>query len=390
MVRLNIWSLELALVASQESPPMAELEHLTATVPADHWPGRVALAQAAVRAGAPDKALSWLVSEADSAHPWIHKARAEALAAISNWSGALAEWEKAKDVKALQRAGDEAFAASREEEGRGARWAWFRLDPIGGALPLAAAVWRVDRDAAQATELLEKTLTEHPDAPVPDRVNWLYALSTYSRKAKVWDRAEAANRRMEELVPGDFRSYLGRGWVTYQRDGDVEGALALFRQAQERASDRGEPWAEGGALLLREKRYPEAERWYAEAIARNPQNRWWHLARANAVRNTGDLERAVNHYRETTELFPTFLQGYYELAWAYSLQEKHAEAIAAIGQAIELPQGENPNILTRAGLIYERAGRPETALRYFGQVLSLFPNHVVACEALARLQPALK
>ncbi len=384
---MNLWFLLFAkVVAGLREPRLPVLEGLVDDLPSGHWRPRVVLARAAVRAGAPNEALKLLASEANLSHPWIQKAQAEALAAVGNWHGALAEWEKAKDIKALQLAGKEAFSDGRDEEGLAARQAWFRLDPIGAALPLAKAIWQVEGDAARASELLENTLAEHHEVAVSTRLNWLYTLGKFHRLTKDWVRAEAAYHCMEELKPGDFRSYLGRGWIVYERDGDVEGALAWFEEAKRQAPDRGDPWASGTRILSREKLYAEAESWYAEAISRNPQNRSWYLARANIVRAAGEIYRALALYREALELFPDFPNVYYELAWAYSLAGCHEKALEAVTEAVNLDGGRNVNFLVRAGRIAKRASHLSEAEAWFGRALKRCPNHPTAHALLARMR----
>jgi len=383
---VNLWSLNLSKVVTVPGEvSFSVVEGLFNELPASHWRGQVALARAAVQAQAPDEALKWL-ELADLDLPLIHKVKAEALAATGDLLKALAEWEKAKDISALQLAGKEAFASGRKEEGIAARRAWFRVDPVGGALALAAAIWRVDRDATRSAELLEKTLGEYYDAPVPTRLNLWYALGNYRRLTKAWDRAEVAYQQLAELDSEDFRSYIGRGWLVYQRDGDVEGALTWFRQAQEKAPERGEPWVEGGSLLRREKRHAEAERWFGEAIKRNPRNKYWRIYRANNIREFGDLEYAFALYGETAELFPDFPNIYYELAWTYSMAENHEEALETAIKAVELTSGRNTTFLVRVGLIAERAGHFSEAIYWFECVLKRSPNHPTARAALARLR----
>lgn len=385
-VQVNRWSLRLAAtVAEHRTPRVEELERLAAALPEGHWRGRVALARAAVRVGVPDRSLAWLEAARGVTHPWIPKARAEALAALGRWREAYREWAAAGDAQALARAAHEAFTTGREEDGLAARRAWFEVDPVGAAWPVAEAINRVEKDPRKAAEFLREVAMRYPAAPVAIRRNWWYQAGNFFRVAKAWDEAESAYAALAALAPEDWRAGVGRAWLVYQRDGAVEQALRWLAEAKRRAPDRGEPWANGGLILMGERRFREATEWFAEAVARNPQAAWWRLWWANAVRAAGDWERARRLHEEVAERFPRFPQGYYELAWTYSRLDLHKQALGAIGRALELQNPPNVQFFWRAGAIAEDAGRTELAVRYYQRVLELAPNHHGARDALRRL-----
>ncbi len=383
-VQVNCWSLRLAEVVLQEPPPLAGLDRLVGELPDGYWRGRVALARAAVRAGASEQALGWL-EPVPEGHPWVFKARAEALAGMGRWGEAFAVWAAAGDKRALGQAAVEAFTEGREADGLAARRSWFELDPVAAASPLAEAILRVERDPKQAAQLLHEVAKRYPDAPVTTRQSWWYQAGNYFRAAREWDQAEAAYAALAAITSQDWRPGVGRAWLLYQRDGDVEGALSRLMESQRRAPESGEPWVEGGLLLFRERRFAEAADWLTEAVVRNPESRWWHLWRANAVREAGDLEQGRRLHEEVSRRFPDFPQAYYELAWSCYRLEAYDEALAAIARAIELQERPNGNFWWRAAMVAERAGRRELAARYCERVLELVPDHRAAREALARL-----
>jgi tetratricopeptide (TPR) repeat protein len=75
---------------------------------------------------------------------------------------------------------------------------------------------------------------------------------------------------------------------------------------------------------------------------------------------------------------------YYEIAWAYRMAGRLAEAVEAIETAVALnPSGE---VLLRAGQIYEAAGRPEAALASYRLALESLPESKPALEGVERLE----
>ena len=141
-----------------------------------------------------------------------------------------------------------------------------------------------------------------------------------------------------------------------------------------------------GQLMVKEQRYDDADAWFLQAIQRNPNERGWWLARANALRAAGEIDVALTVYQETIARFPDWADAYYEAAWGYRLAGQPERAIQAMNTALSLINKPNVVYSLRAAQIYEWAGRSDEAVALYHKILQMFPNNKVALQGVERLE----
>jgi tetratricopeptide (TPR) repeat protein len=92
-----------------------------------------------------------------------------------------------------------------------------------------------------------------------------------------------------------------------------------------------------------------------------------------AYYNKGDYEKAIEVYRYSIELEPTYSTTYFNLAYAYEATQKWEEAILAYQKAIQyLPN--DPAAYYRLGKLYLTLGRKKEAAKTFEQFLDIAPK----------------
>lgn len=106
------------------------------------------------------------------------------------------------------------------------------------------------------------------------------------------------------------------------------------------------------------------------------------LARGRAAMGLGDLAAAIDHFSALIDHAPDFAEGYNARATAYFQVGAHGLSVADIARTLEL----NPRhfgALSGLGMIYERLGRPQSALQAYEAALSFNP-HLSEVEASVR------
>lgn len=86
-----------------------------------------------------------------------------------------------------------------------------------------------------------------------------------------------------------------------------------------------------------------------------------------ALRHGGDPSRAIPEYLATIELDPSFGAAYMQLAWAYTLAGRYAEADEAYRKYADL--AAEPDTLALSALIAARRGRTADASRKLSRLI---------------------
>ncbi len=381
---INAWSLQYA---HHYAPSPAAQQSMLTVPPAGHARAALWLASAALQSGNPALAETLIASQAAQGDPLAMRLMSDALLKQGDFARAVIMWQQAKDVASLLEVGSQAQQAGRLEEALMAYEAAWRLDPESGTLPLANFLLGYRQDYARAENMLRQSLAALPNSRYwPD---WSNSLGDALRGQKRWDEAAATYESVIVQAPNDWAAHIGLGWARYERGDGLQAAMSEFQKAINAPKSQGYGQLAIGQILTREKRFEEADAWFVQALALNPDARWWYLARGNAARQAGNLTLALAVYQEALARFPDYAQAYYEIAYADQLNEQPAPAMAAIEQALVLmtpPNAyNNAYYYARAGSIYEWAGDASRALHAYRQALLIDPHNAAALQGVQRL-----
>ena len=223
---------------------------------------------------------------------------------------------------------------------------------------------------------------------MPDQTIWLSwnnQLGDLLRSEQRWDDAISTYENILKHNAAYWQAYIGLGWAKYERGDGLAEALTEFQKAIAIPESKGNGQFAIAQVFTREKQYQQAEDWYSQALALNPEAKWWWLARANALRSSGELSKAIPIYLMAIEKFPQFSPLYYDIAWAYKLNQQLTEAAQYIEKAIALMETPNLGYYVRAGNIYEEMGEKEKALQAYQQALQIDPANESALQGLERV-----
>lgn len=128
-----------------------------------------------------------------------------------------------------------------------------------------ASLLRETGDAAGAFAVLEKALSEHPDAP-----DLLYDSAMVAEKLDRIDVAEARLRKLIELKPDDAQSLNALGYTLVDRTSRHEEGRALIEKALKLSPDDPFILDSMGWAYFKLGRYDEAETYLRRALATRP------------------------------------------------------------------------------------------------------------------------
>lgn len=256
------------------------------------------------------------------------------------------------------------------------------FDPAASTTALAESLAAIS-DYQSEEKILREALQNYPSSQ--ERLEWWRLLGMALRAQSSWDEAVAAYQQAIQEFPNQSDLHVDLGRAYFERGDGIQAARQEIALAIRLNDQSGDAYYALARLLTRAREFQEADRYFAEAIQRAPQSRWYQLARADAARAAGELERAIALYEMTAEKFPDFANVYYQLALAYRTNNQRDEAIRAIERALELISPPSESYFVRAGEIYRWAGLKEQAVTAYRQALILNPNNQTAIKGLQAL-----
>lgn len=232
-----------------------------------------------------------------------------------------------------------------------------RRDAAAGYARFLAAQGAVD----QALALLAGMVRDNPTAV--QRSGWLQAWAEILRRA---DRGEEAAAVLTLLAaePGQAGRALTELGQLYDTLGDTDAALAALHQATRQEPGYAPAYAAAAALLARTGAYGDADRWYADALARQPERGDWAVARAKARQSAGDLAGSQQFFAALVAAYPAQAGVQYEAARSLAVAEAWPVAATAIEQAVAAAPKPNAAYHRLAVTIYRALGDEMAATRH--------------------------
>jgi thioredoxin-like negative regulator of GroEL len=232
-----------------------------------------------------------------------------------------------------------------------------RRDAAAGYARFLAAQGAVD----QALALLAGMVRDNPTAV--QRSGWLQAWAEILRRA---DRGEEAAAVLTLLAaePGQAGRALTELGQLYDTLGDTDAALAALHQATRQEPGYAPAYAAAAALLARTGAYGDADRWYADALARQPERGDWAVARAKARQSAGDLAGSQQLFAALVAAYPAQAGVQYEAARSLAVAEAWPVAATAIEQAVAAAPKPNAAYHRLAVTIYRALGDEMAATRH--------------------------
>lgn len=387
----NLWSLGYLWQTTDHSLAFLLPDSTTTTPPTNHLNGLIWQARTAAAHGDNWQAEQLLAPAIAQGNRDALRLQAEILNQQGDYINAYKLWAQLEDIDALLQAGLKSSQTGKLAEALTAYRTAYLIAPERTVLPLAHFLWSANEQADAAEQLLADALRTYQVSRYG--YDWLRELGAVYQSQKEWNKAATVYEQIIAAAPDRIQERIALGWVYYKRGDGAAIALAQFEQAIAVAPQTGAGYYAIGSLLTQEKRYAEADPWYQQAIERDPAQQSWYLGRAGALQQLGELSQALAVYAIVQQRFPGYAQGYYQAAWAYRQAEDREQAVAAIGQALQLMDGSDINqrqtqvsYYVRAGQIYEWAGQLQKAVAAYERAEQLDPLRQDIQDGLQRLR----
>jgi tetratricopeptide (TPR) repeat protein len=351
--------------------------------PDGHDRARMWLAREAISRGDIQKAMELVVPVVGLNNPLLRSVQALVLAKQGNFNEALQELIHVGDYNSLLDLSDSAASAGFPDKALDALHAAMVVDPIQGVLPIVVFLTNGNGDLVSAERILRNALATYPESS--SCFFWRLSLADNLRRQERYDEAELIFQAALEENPDYSLTYIGLGWVYYERSGELKKAAEEFQRAIAVNELAGDGYYSMAQMLSREHRYNEADDWYRLALEHNPGNRYWIIGRANNARSAENYNLAISLYLDVTREYPDFPAPYYEIAWVYRLTENPAEAKRNIKKAISLKSPQDEYYYVRAGLIYAWDGENILALEAYQDALTINPTNSQAQQGIKLL-----
>lgn len=263
------------------------------------------------------------------------------------------------------------------------------LPALGVALERVLATWRQNPHPLQAiVQNAVATATRYQDRDREWEALKAFFANLLSPQAEVACRDSRAIAAPTPSGTTDIPSLAQRARQLKQ-NGQLQAALATYREALALDETVPELWFNLGNLWQQLQNRDEAETAYRRALQLKADFFQAHLNLANSLRDRGMEEEAVAHYRQVIALKPDFPLAYRNLGQVLLGLKRSREAREAFAAWSRL-EPDSPAPLNGMGIALQAQGHFEQARASFEQALALDPKRFDMLNNLGTLLRMLR
>ena len=215
------------------------------------------------------------------------------------------------------------------------------------------------------------------------------AIVVYSLTARAqlqhWRDREALWSHALAVTENNVRAHNNLG-NALQENGRVGEALQHYRKALRIQPAFAEAHANLGNALAAQGKPEEAVTHYTEALRLRPSFANAHNSLGSALDDLGRLDEAISHLHEALRLDPNLAAAHNNLAAVLVKQHKLEDATRQLEAAIRA-RPTNPDYRMNYAAVLKEEGRVEDAIAALEALLRIAPDHRLARQLLASLQP---
>ncbi len=233
-------------------------------------------------------------------------------------------------------------------------------------------------DPAAAVGALKTVVQQHPELIQPRLL-----LADAYRVRNNLDEALGVYDQIEVNFPNNPRTSLLRGAVLLQQKKRPEARLA-FNQALERAPDLPLAMEQLVNLDLLEKQYPAARQLVDRMIAKEPKSPGAYVLLAKVHAAQKEMAQAEAALQQAIDLRPDVPEGYFMLAGLHLANNQQQKALDNL-QTVLTANPKDTKALMMTGMLHEQLKHYETAQAAYEKLLTIDPKSGIALNNLAFL-----
>uniref|UniRef100_H3CAZ3 dolichyl-phosphate-mannose--protein mannosyltransferase n=1 Tax=Tetraodon nigroviridis TaxID=99883 RepID=H3CAZ3_TETNG len=196
------------------------------------------------------------------------------------------------------------------------------------------------------------------------------------------EEAESYYRKALAINPQHNRALFNLGNL-FKSQGKEKEAESLLKDSIHFGPHFANAYSSLASLYAEQKRFFEAKEVYLKGIEKCPENSDLHNNYGVFLVDTGEDERAVDHYQQAIRLKPTHYIAMVNLGRLLRLNNKNQEAEFWYKRALRVTK--KADILTPLGALYYNTGRYEEALQVYREATSLQPDNTDIWLAFAQV-----
>jgi tetratricopeptide (TPR) repeat protein len=201
----------------------------------------------------------------------------------------------------------------------------------------------------------------------------LLSLGLITRKQiAVWRNSETLFRHAISVTTSNWLAYYNLGWH-FDRQGKVDEALGFYRKAAQIEPRFPNSWNNIGCALASRKQYEDAIPYFEKARAMQVSAIEVNLNLANALREVGKIESAIELYQSVLENRPANKVALNALGTLLVGKRDFGDAILYLEKALELDPSQPSIHYSLANALVKLRRLPE-ALEHYQQAASNMPD----------------
>lgn len=201
----------------------------------------------------------------------------------------------------------------------------------------------------------------------PDHVTGNYYRGKMLAEDGRYGEAETALKKTLTIQP-TFDSALIELALLYEKQGKTASAIDALKDYLFLHPERTNARIKLGGLLLREKRYDDAEREFLKILKSNRNNREVRLTMGLLYLEGGRSAQAIQIFTDLNKEYPEDHRFLYLLASAYEEKKDFEQTLQHLG-AIPIASDLYGNARMRIAVILKKQGKPQEALAVAGQAV---------------------
>lgn len=165
------------------------------------------------------------------------------------------------------------------------------------------------------------------------------------------------------------------------RENDDAKALELAVEMDKKYPNNADIKNFIGKLKTKALKYEEASKSFDEALAINPNNKWFYINKASALAENGSIEEALKTIEKLNSSFPEWSIGYNFKASLFHDLNQQNDALKAYNKAVD-SEPKSALILTNRGDFLLELSKDADAILDYKKALEIQPDYARAKEKL--------